>query len=42
MICYVIKLIPVTGGWRVSCEIGLRWLSLDFTDDQLTLVQVMA
>ena len=24
------------------CEIVLRWLSLDFTDDQSTLVQVMA
>ena len=30
-------------GWGISCsEIALIWMSLDFTDDQLTLVQVMA
>ena len=29
-------------GWGISCEIALRWMSLDFTDDQSTLVQVMA
>ena len=27
---------------EASCEIALIWLSLDFTDDQSTLVQVMA
>ena len=26
----------------ISCEIALIWMSLDFTDDQPTLVQVMA
>ena len=26
----------------ISCEIALIWVSLDFTDDQSTLVQVMA
>ena len=29
-------------GWGISCEIALLWMSLDFTDDQSTLVQVMA
>ena len=29
-------------GRGISCEIALIWLSLDFTDDQSTLVQVMA
>ena len=28
-------------GWGIYCEIALIWLSLDFTDGQLTLVQVM-
>ena len=29
-------------GWGTSCEIDLIWILLDFTDDQSTLVQVMA
>ena len=29
-------------GWGISCEIALLWISLDFADDQSTLVQVMA
>ena len=29
-------------GWNITCEIALRWLSLDHTDNKLTLVQVMA
>ena len=29
-------------GWGISSEIALIWMSLDFTDDQSTLVQVMA
>ena len=29
-------------GWDMSCEIVLIWMSLDFIDDQSTLVQVMA
>ena len=29
-------------GWGISCVFALLWLSLDFTDDQPTLVQVMA
>ena len=28
-------------GWSISCEIVLIGMSLDFTDDQSTLVQVM-
>ena len=32
----------VVGGWGISCEIALVWMSLDFTDDQSKLVQVMA
>ena len=40
---YVIfKRILVTDGWGSSCEIALKRISLDFTDDQSTLVQVMA
>ena len=29
-------------GWGISCKIVLRWISVDLTDDKLTLVQVMA
>ena len=32
----------VIAGWGISCEIALIWMSLDLTDDQSTLVQVMA
>ena len=40
---YVIfKLILGIDGWSLSCEIAPIWMSLDFTDDQSTLVQVMA
>ena len=40
---YVIfKQILVIDGWGISCEIALIWMSLDFTDGQSTLVQVMA
>ena len=38
----IFKRILVIDGWRISCEIALIWMSLDFTDDQSTLVQVMA
>ena len=30
------------GGWGIFCEIALRWMPLDFTDNKSTLVQVMA
>ena len=40
---YVIfKRILVIDGWGICYEIALIWMSLDFTDDQSTLVQVMA
>ena len=26
----------VIAGWGISCEIALRWMSLDLTDDQST------
>ena len=29
-------------GWGISYEIALIWMPMDFTDDQSTLVQVMA
>ena len=29
-------------GWGISCEIALRWMPLNLTDDKSTLVQVMA
>ena len=38
----VFKQILVIDGWGICCEIALIWMSLDFTDDQSTLVQVMA
>ena len=40
---YVIfKQILVIDGWSISSEITLIWMSLDFTDDQSTLIEVMA
>ena len=38
----IFKWILVIDGWGISCNIALIWMSLDFTDDQSTLVQVMA
>ena len=38
----IFKQILVIDGSVISCEIALIWMSLDFTDDQSTLVQVMA
>ena len=38
----IFKQILVIDGWGISCNIALIWMSLDFTDDQSTLVQVMA
>ena len=38
----IFKQILVIDGWGISCEIALIWMSLDFTDDQSTLVPVMA
>ena len=36
----IFKRILVIGGWGISCEIALIWISLDFTYDPSTLVQV--
>ena len=38
----IFKEILMIDGWGISCEIALIWMSLDFTDDQSTLVQAMA
>ena len=38
----IFKQILMIDGWGISCEIALIWMSLDFTDDQSTSVQVMA
>ena len=38
----ILKRILVINGWGIICEIVQIWMSLDFTDDQSTLVQVMA
>ena len=38
----ILQIISVIDGWRISCELALRWMSLDLTDDKSKLVQVMA
>ena len=38
----IFRQILVSDGWGIPCEIALLWMSPDFTDDQSTLVQVMA
>ena len=38
----IFKLMSAIDGWGILCEISLIWMSLDFTDGQSTLVQVMA
>ena len=38
----ILQIISVIDGWGISCELALRWMSLDITDDKSTLVQVMA
>ena len=38
----IFKRTLVNGGWGISYEISLIWISLDLTDDKSTLVQVMA
>ena len=39
---FIFKVISVVDSWGIDCEIALRWMSLDLTDDKSTLVQVMA
>ena len=38
----IFQIISVSDGWVISCELALRWMSPDLTDDKSTLVQVMA
>ena len=38
----IFKVILVIDGWSISCQIALRWMSLDPTDDKSTLVPVLA
>ena len=38
----VLQIISMIDGWGISCELALRWMSLDLTDEKSTLVQVMA
>ena len=38
----ILQMTSVIDGWGISCELALRWMSLDLTDDKSTLVQVMA
>ena len=40
--CLIFQIISVIDGWGISCELTLRWMSLDLTDDKSALVQVMA
>ena len=40
--CLIFQIISVIDGWGISCELALRWMSLNITDDKSTLVQVMA
>ena len=37
----IFQIISVSDGWVISCELTLRWMSLDLTHDKSTLVQVM-
>ena len=38
----IFQIISVMDGWGISCELALKWMSLDLTNDKSTLVQVMA
>ena len=38
----IFQIISVIDGWSISCELALKWMWLNFTDDKSTLVQVMA
>ena len=38
----IFMLILVIGGWAISSEIAIRWISRDLTNNKSTLVQVMA
>ena len=36
------QITAVIDGWGISCELALRWMSLDLTDEKSTLFRVMA
>ena len=38
----IFRIISVIDGWGISCELVLRWMSLDHPHGKSTLVQVMA
>ena len=38
----IFEIISVINGWGISCELALRWMSLDLTYDKSTWDQVMA
>ena len=38
----IFQIISVIDDWVISCELALRWMLLDLTDDKSTMVQVMA
>ena len=38
----IFQIISVIDSWGISCELALKWMSHDLTDDKSTLVQVMA
>ena len=40
--CVIVKQLLVIGGWGISYEVALIWMSLGFADNQSSLVQVMA
>ena len=37
----IFQIITVIDSWGISCELALKWMSLDLTDDKSTLVQEM-
>ena len=38
----IFQIISVIDGWGISCELALRWMSIDLTEYKSTFVQVMA
>ena len=38
----ILQIISVIDGWVITYELAIRWMSLNFTHDKSTLIQVMA
>ena len=38
----IFQIISVIDGWGISCELAIRWMSINLNDEKSTLVQVMA